>query len=143
VILLASALAAAKVPEVCLAAEAPEPGRTISVAWVSPLRRRAGSHRFLDVVPTAELRRVATSDGSVARMLQRLGMRKSTREPDRRYKVVVFDARTDDLYGCGATIDRGAGGGKGLPLYGATWATLAADGFCVLPATRFVAGDDK
>lgn len=141
-ILLAIGMAAAKVPDVCLTAEAPEPGKTISVAWVSPLRRRAGNPRFLDVVPTVELRRAATKDGSVARMLQRLGMRRSAKEPNRRYKVVVFDARTDDLYGCGATIDR-ANDGMGLPLYGATWAMLAADGFCVLPAARFVAGDKE
>ena len=54
--------------------------------------------------------------------------------------VVVFDAPTDQLHGCGATVDR-ATDGAGLPMYGATWATLAADGFCVLPAARFVAGD--
>jgi hypothetical protein len=140
VILLAIGVAAARVPDVCLTAERPEPGRTISVAWVSPLGRRAGNNKFLEVVPTAELRRTATADGSLARTLQRLGMRKSSKEPDRRYKVVVFDAPTEQLYGCGATVDR-ATAGAGLPVYGATWATLAADGFCVLPATRFIAGD--
>jgi len=140
VILFAISVAAARVPDVCLTAEAPEPGRTISVAWVTPLRRRASNHKFLEVVPTAELRRTATTDASLARTLQRLGMRRSSREPDRRYKVVVFDAPTDQLYGCGATVDH-ATDGAGLPLYGATWATLASDGFCVLPAARFVAGD--
>ncbi len=139
-ILLAIGVAAARVPDVCLTAEAPEPGRTISVAWVTPLRRRAGNNEFLEVVPTVELRRAAKTDASLARTLQRLGVRRSSREPDRRYKVVVFDAPTDQLHGCGATVDH-ATEGVGLPLYGATWATLAADGFCVLPAARFVAGE--
>ena len=138
-IVLALGVAVARVPDACLTAEAPEPGGTISVAWVSPLGRRAGNHRFLQVVPTVELRRAATTDASLARTLQRLGMRRSSHEPDRRYKVVVFDARTDELYGCGATVDH-ATEAAGLPLYGATWATLAADGFCVLPAARFVGG---
>jgi hypothetical protein len=140
VILLAIGVAAARVPDACLTAEAPEPGRTISVAWVSPLGRRAGNNKFLEVVPTVELRRAAAADASLARTLQRLGMRRSSREPNRRYKVVVFDAPTDQLLGCGATVDR-ATDAAGLPVYGATWATLAADGFCVLPAARFVAGD--
>ena len=139
-ILLAASLAAARVPDACLTAEAPEPGRTVSVAWVSPLGRRAGNKRFLEVVPTVELRRAAAADASLARTLQRLGMRRSSREPDRRYKVVVFEATTDRLHGCGTTLDH-ATDGAGLPLYGATWETLAADGFCVLPAARFVAGD--
>jgi hypothetical protein len=87
-----------------------------------------------------ELRRAVAEDPtSVARMLQRLGLRKSDREPHRRYKVVVFDAHTDDLTGCGFTTDLRTEG-QGLPLYGSTWSALAADGFCVLPADRFVAG---
>ena len=133
---------AAAAPEACTTAEQPAPGGSVSVAWVSPIGKRAGRDRFLPVVPSAELRRWVQSEekASVARLLQRVGVRKSDREPRRRYKVVVFDARTDDLTGCGTTTDLDTGA-AGLPLYGSTWNLLAADGFCVLPAERFVAGD--
>jgi hypothetical protein len=135
-----TAVALAKAPDACATAEQPEAGGSMSVAWVSPLGKRAGRNRYLPVVPSAELRRWVTSEPtSVARLLQKVGARKSDREPRRRYKVVVFDAHTDDLTGCGTTTDLDTGG-PGLPLYGSTWTTLAADGFCVLPAERFVAG---
>ena len=105
--------------------------------------------------------------GSVGRMLQHLGLRKRARDPARRYKVVVFDVRRADLCrpvvgyenpaalngvasctpraskpdsdstGCGYTVDRGSGE-PGLVEYQAEWADLARNGFCVLPAERFV-----
>ena len=134
------AAALARAPDACATAEQPPAGVSMSVVWVSPLGKRAGRNRYLPVVPSAELRRWVTSEPtSVARLLQKVGVRKSDREPRRRYKVVVFDAHTDDLTGCGLTTDLHADG-HGLPLYGSTWSALAADGFCVLPADRFVAG---
>jgi len=109
----------------------------------------------------------AESKDSVGRMLQRLGMRKKARDPVKRFKVVVFDVRRVDLCrpvqgyenpaaldgvasctpkaskpdsdssGCGYTVDR-ATGEPGLLEYQAEWADLARNGFCVLPAERFV-----
>ncbi len=151
----------------CTVGELPEPPDTVSVAWVSRLPKRARSGSWLHVVPTTELRAFAQQHGSVARMLQRAGLRRSGKEPKRRYKVVVFDVPAGALCrpvasaaegeavsgglacderrsdpsrqspGCGRTADR-ADGSPGLVLYRARWSDLARNGFCVLPAERFV-----
>lgn len=112
---------------------------------------------------------LATERGAgVGRLLQRLGERKKANEPRRRWKVVVFDVDRDDLCrpidgsdetdivdgvsgcpgglgrarrhyaGCGVTTDR-RDGGAGFVVYRVTWRDAARDGFCVLPADRFVA----
>jgi len=102
-------------------------------------------------------------------MLQMLGMRRTDRDPIRRYKVTIFDVASTGLCrplegyedpaaiegmvtcpsklgkvterydGCGFTTDL-ATGAEGLELYGARWNDVARNGFCVLPADRFVAG---
>jgi len=102
-------------------------------------------------------------------MLQVLGLRRTDRDPRRRYKVTIFDVvttglcrplagyedpaavegmvtcpeklgkETDRYDGCGFTTDL-ATGATGLELYGARWNDVARNGFCVLPAERFVAG---
>lgn len=158
-------------PPVCGDAALPTPPDTLSVAWVSPLRKRARGGTWLALVPTADLRTFVRAEGggSVARMLQRVGLRERSKEPRRRYKVVVFDVRASDLCrplvggvegelhhgvracderrsdpdrataGCGFTIDR-ATGAEGSPLYRARWNDVAGAGFCVLPAERFVGG---
>jgi len=143
------------------------PPDALSVAWVSRLGARARAGSWLAVVPTADLR-AATTGGSVARLLQVTGHRRSSREPRRRYKVVVFDVSSDQLCrpvsgvptgqpaagviacderrsqpsrsatGCGHTVDRSTGG-TGVPAYASRWSDLAGNGFCVLPAERFVA----
>ncbi len=104
---------------------------------------------------------------TVGRMLQRLGLRRRERTPRRPWKVVIFDVEPQDLCrpvagypdpvamaglvtcaprasrpragqtGCGHTVDR-ATGGEGLEQYQGQWADLARNGFCVLPAERFV-----
>jgi len=107
--------------------------------------------------------------GSLGRMLQMLGLRKRSTTPKGRWKVVVFEAApgalcrpiegheeplaisgvltcsvkaslsAPELDGCGVSTDRGSEG-AGLVQFRARWSDLARDGFCVLPAERFVAG---
>lgn len=144
----------------------------VSVAWVSPAGRSVAAGRELEVVPTASLRALASQDGSVARLLQRVGERGSPREPKRRWKVVIFEAEPGDLCrtvaghddpvavgglvtcrpgpsdpdpgqtGCGTTVDR-ATGAAGLPQFRGRWRDLARNGFCVLPAERFVEAEPQ
>ncbi len=109
----------------------------------------------------------AESRGSVGRMLQRLGLRGRPSDPKSLWKVVVFDALPSDLCrpvaghedpvaigglvsckagkskpsagqtGCGRTVDR-ATGQPGPVQFRGSWADVARNGFCVLPAERFV-----
>jgi hypothetical protein len=147
----------------------PKPDAIQPVVWVSPLRKTVGNGRSIRVVPMAELRAAAQDGRfSVGRMLQILGIRKKARNPRRAWKVTVFEASTGALCrpiaeaeasdfvsglpvcrprhnrasrkdtGCGTTRDR-ANDGKGLEMVRATWRDLAPQGFCVLPAERFVA----
>ncbi len=139
------------------------PAATVSVAWVSPVGRRSGARTWLWVVPTRELRAFA-DDQSQGRTLQWLGLRRRDTEPRRRWKVVVFDALPTDLcrpldglpgddvagvarcddrrspdpgrdQACGKRIDRGTGK-PSVDAWRAQWATLATNGFCVLPLER-------
>ncbi|MEQ1503732.1 MAG: hypothetical protein ABMB14_15945 [Myxococcota bacterium] len=75
------------------------PPPAVSVAWVSPLGRRARGKAWLYVVPTADLRAYAQdpSHPDAARVLQWLGARRSGKPPSRRYKVVVFDTRPEAI----------------------------------------------
>lgn len=155
-----SALAAA---QTCDAAALDAPGSTISVAWVSPVRKRAGNGTWLWVVPTKELRAFA-ADHDDGRVLQWLGEQKKDKAPRRRWKVVVFDATPADLcrpvadggtgelagvarcdeprspapdrgQACGQRLDR-ATGKASVDVFRSPWATLATNGFCVLPLER-------
>lgn len=162
-------LALAADPPTCENVELPAAPAALSVAWVSPVGRTVGRKASVMVVPTRELRGWVGREahGSTARMLQRLGLRGSPREPKKRWKVVIFDAEPGDLCrpvvgheepavvsgmltctprqskvakgqsGCGYTTDR-ASGEMGLEQFRGTWEDLARNGFCVLPAERFV-----
>lgn len=144
------------------------PGDALSVAWVSPLGQRVGPRGVIDVVRTRDLREAlqGRAGGRLGRMLQLLGLRRSATTPSRRWKVTVFDVRGADLCrpiadleapvtlegatscardrtrgqtdGCGFTVDR-ADGSRGLETFRVRWEDAARDGFCVLPAQRFVA----
>jgi len=139
------------------------------VAWVSPLGKKVGKNGWLTLTPTQDLRSWARAEagGSVARLLQRVGLRKRSKEPKRSYKVVVFDVRAEQLcrplgdreggeeaFGmvscperatrfkersddCGTLEDR-ATGGAGPVVYRARWRDVVRNGFCVLPAERFL-----
>lgn len=141
----------------------PARGDAFSVAWVAPLHRRARG--WLSVVPTAELAAAPTA-GSVARTLQLLGQRSSSKEPKRRYKIVIFDVAATDLCrpgpgaaGVGAcevpplpeegegpppcpyTLDLATNPPRaGLEEFRARWPELADEGFCLLPLGRFLGG---
>jgi hypothetical protein len=161
------ALAAAAEPGACTEALSPPPD-ALSVAWVSPLGRHVASRGYLDVVPTADLRRwVADTRPGLGALLQHLGLRKRDRDPHRRYKVAIFDVARADLCrpvddveegavvagvtvcpanrsdvnasdSCGSWRDA-ATGAPSFPLYRVRWLDAARDGFCVLPADRFLA----
>ena len=82
-----------------------DPSGTVSVAWVSPLRRRASGASWLAVVRTSELRAWTRSQqASLPRMLQRLGLRRRDKEPSRSWKVVVFEVSSEHL--CRPMMDR-------------------------------------
>ena len=147
----------------------PELDEALSVAWISPLRKTVRGGTWLTLVPTTELRSWAQTEGggSVGRMLQHLGMRKRGTEPRRRYKVVVFDVRAENLCrplgdreggieagglascvepgtrlkeahdGCGRLVDTQTG--ATTPVLRARWDDVVRNGFCVLPAERFLA----
>jgi len=136
---------------------------------VSPLGKRVGKNGWLTLTPTQELRSWARAEagGSVARLLQRVGLRKRSKEPSRPYKVVIFDVRAEQLCrplgdreggqeahgmvsctervsrfredndSCGTLVDR-ATGGEGPVVYRARWRDVVRNGFCVLPAERFL-----
>ena len=138
-----------------------------SVVWVSQAGKRARNNQFLWVTPTSEVTRwIGSQDrATLGGLLRHLGIRKRKTEPKRRYKVVVFDANHGSLCrpiqgeapgavvgglavcepaqsrpngpnnGCGWADARD---GDGASLVRATWADLSANGFCVLPATRFL-----
>ena len=166
-IALLAAVAFAQDDAVCDTSGFTAPPATLSVAWVSPLRKRAGANAWLYVVPTSDLRAFAAGEGKGAagRTLQWLGLRRTSKEPRRSYKVVVFEATADDLCrpvatteeelggvracdenrsgpdgaydGCGFATDR-ADGQPSVQLYRAQWRMLSVDGFCVLPLDRFL-----
>lgn len=84
--------ASAAEPPTCDLSALSEPPEVLSVAWVSPLAKRAKGKAWLYVVPTATLRAYGQQvDGNQARVLQWLGQRRKGSTPRRRYKVVVFD----------------------------------------------------
>jgi hypothetical protein len=160
--IVALALASLAAPcDVASLAQAPE---TLSVAWVSPLGRRARG--WIRVTRTSDVVALGTDLG---RTLQGIGLRKRPASPSRRYKVTVFDVAAGDLCraiqgvepgaevagvaacverlskpntevdGCGHVIDR-ATSEPGIEVFHARWRDLAREGFCVLPAERFVGG---
>ncbi|MEZ4321236.1 MAG: hypothetical protein R3F61_27420 [Myxococcota bacterium] len=147
----------------------PKPADQQSVVWISPLRKTVSAGRSVRVVPVSALRKAASgSTMSVGRLLQLLGEQKKARNPRRPWKVTVFEASSGALCrpiegaepsafvaglpvcvagqsrasrnstGCGTTVDR-ASGKDGVVLFRARWRDLAPQGFCVLPAERFVA----
>jgi hypothetical protein len=149
------------------AAEPPSIPSNTSVVWVSRNGKRAGNNQYLWVTPTSEVTRWIGSQNraTVGGLLRHLGLRRRMSEPRRRYKVVVFDADHASLCrpiqgeapgaivgglpvcepaqardngpnnGCGWADARD---GDGASLVRATWGDLSANGFCVLPATRFL-----
>jgi hypothetical protein len=143
------------------------PPPSLSVAWISPVGRRVSSRGYLSVVPAGELRRwVAEERPGLGRVLQHLGERKRARDPRRRYKITIFDVSAADLCrpldevaegtsvagvaacpaprsrvaasdGCGSWADA-VSGDPTFPVYRVRWLDAARDGFCVLPAERFL-----
>ena len=103
----------------------------------------------------------------IGRTLQHLGMRKRSKDPKRRYKIAIFevpkseicrplagypegaeesglavcDARkskaTSKYTGCGYITDRGDAS-RSLDVYRVEWRDASRNGFCVIPATRFL-----
>lgn len=158
-------LALAKEPAPCVGLEPPP--QTLSVAWVSPIKKRTGSRHWLLVTPTIELRQKLEPQDNVGRLLQLLGMRKRAKIPKTPYKVVVFEVdaalmcrplegylpyeevtgipvcpgsygrATPRYSGCGYSTDW-ATEERGVDLYRVQWRDAVRGGFCVLPAERFL-----
>ncbi|MFT4625138.1 MAG: hypothetical protein ACI8PZ_003804 [Myxococcota bacterium] len=141
------------------------PPPTLSVAWVSPLSGRARG--WIRLVRTSDL---ATMGTDLGRTLQGVGLRRRATAPRRRHKVVVFDVDPESLCrplaeapeeggmvggvhaclqrlgpdakttdGCGRALDRETST-AGVEVFRGRWRDLAREGFCVLPAERFVVG---
>lgn len=146
-------------------AELSTPKEHLAVSWVSPVRRQVLGNAWLEVTTNKELSGfVQREKAGVGRTLQALGMRKRAKDPKRRYKVVVFEVDRgilcrpleSQLEGttvegvrvcqaslskqgpqCGYSEDK-ATGDKGLPVYRVRWRDAARNGFCVIPAERYV-----
>jgi len=142
----------------------PPSGDRGAFVWVSPLNARAGADGWIPVVPVDAVRSALGSEANLVRLLQVLGLRKRSREPARPWKVIVLDARIDDLcrpvadatpgtpvsgvvacltasvpgrtHGCGHTFD--ADRTASLPIYKVRWVDASSNGFCVLPVARFL-----
>jgi hypothetical protein len=142
-----------------------EPKQTLSVAWVSPVRRQVLGSRWLRVSANRDLSAlVRNQQAGVGRMLQALELRRRKKDPRRRYKVVVFEVDRgilcrpleDQAEGttvsgvrtcpaglskqgpaCGYTTDH-ATHQRGLEVYRVRWRDAARNGFCVIPAARYV-----
>jgi len=80
-------------------AELTPPTQTLSVAWISPLRKRTGNARWLTVVPTRALAVWLREhpDATTGDLLRHVGERRRPKEPGRRYKVTIFDTASDTL----------------------------------------------
>lgn len=141
----------------------------LSFAWVSPAARRVGAGGWVPVVPASELRTLINeTHADLPRMLQALGLRRSSRPPHRAWKVTIFEVAPDRLCrplpgregevvtglavcdrgdrglagtddGCGHTRDHHSHE-SGLDLFRTRWRDAASNGFCVLPAERFLLG---
>lgn len=159
---------AAAAQEPCPIETLTTPRETLSVAWISPVRRHVHARTTIAVVPTTALRTwVGGETPTVGRMLQRVGLRADDSEPWRRYKVVVFDVsretlcRAVDLFsgaehvagvpicapdqGKAVPHDSGCGfvldgadGQQSFEVFRIRWRDAVRGGFCVLPAERFV-----
>ena len=78
-----------------------EPPRAFQVAWISPVRKRVGGRRTLEVVRVSDLRVLARQYGSSStRVLQALGLVGKRGgwlfTPDR-WKITVFDVESSSL----------------------------------------------
>jgi hypothetical protein len=143
----------------------------LSVAWVSPLKRRAKNTTWIPVVETSVLRDWLDREGAdTARLLQMLGLRKRSSPPSRAFKVTIFEVNAaalcrpvdgvlegelvDGQPGCIARLSKPKGNylgcgyttdllyfDRGVDLFYAQWKDVAETGFCVLPAERFVRGE--
>lgn len=139
------------------------------MAWVAPASSRVGANGWLTVVPTMALRELAAAHPTdLAGFLRATGHRRSRAAPRRPWVVGIFevprpylcrglDAAAGEIAGglavcevgdralgladdgCGATRDL-SGGAARLPVLRVRWSNAAARGFCVLPASRFLAG---
>jgi hypothetical protein len=75
------------------------PPPALSVAWISPLRKRTSNARWLVVVPTRDLAAWlrAHPDATTGDLLRYVGERRRPKEPHRQYKVTIFDAEPGSL----------------------------------------------
>ena len=148
-------------------AEFDVPPDYVSVAWVAPVGKDVWFNGHIDVVRTSDLAEHLSQSSSptVARLLQVLGLRKSGKPPWRRYMVTVFDVPADLLcravdneevttisgiktckkpgrttkrkMPCGYAVDRTTGL-RTVDRFRIRWNDAAANGFCVLPAQRYL-----
>lgn len=169
VLLWVASPALADGPTCAPVSQLPQPA--LSMAWVSPAGQRVGLGGKVAVVPTAALRRWLDEEhADVARLLQGLGLRKRSKPPKRRWKITIFDvdaallcrpmadAEAGDPVGghpackqgkravpgkydgCGYLTDRRSGQ-RTFDTFLVPWKDAAANGFCVLPAERFIRGE--
>ena len=72
----------------------------VQVAWISPIRQRVGSDRYMEAVPLSDLRAWVKKNGNdQTRLLQALGLvgRYPLWRDDMAWKVTIFDVRADWL----------------------------------------------
>ena len=152
--------------EHCSEAFAPPPDH-VSMAWIAPVGDDVWFNGQIDVVRTSELAEhlVREENPNVGRLLQILGLKKTNKDPWRRYMVTIFDVPAHTLcrtvvsdeqetvgglltcdkpgriskrkMPCGYAVDR-ATGARTVDRYRIHWNDAAKNGFCVLPATRYL-----
>ena len=71
---------------------------SVQVAWISPVRQRVSSDRYMEVVRLADLRAWVKKNGDdQARLLQALGLvgKRAGWRSEMDWKVTIFDVRAD------------------------------------------------
>lgn len=140
---------------------------TLQVAWVSKAGDRVGAHGEMNVVRSVALQELVAARGRDATaVLRALGLLGPRREATAGYKVVLFDVPREALCrptegdtvgvprcedagrlgvhpkawtGCGYLQDV-ATGERTLDVFRVDWSEASAQGFCLLPLPRFLAG---
>ncbi|MEE2752003.1 MAG: hypothetical protein VX519_11285 [Myxococcota bacterium] len=90
------ALASAMAAPACEAVDSVS--ENIQVAWISPVRQRVSSDRYMEVVQLSDLRSWIKKNGKdQARLLQTLGLvgKRAGWRAEMEWKVTIFDVRAD------------------------------------------------
>lgn len=143
------------------------PPESFQVAWIAPAGRRVGADAPLTVVRSAPLQElVRAKAGDLGAVLRALGLAGPREVVDDPYQIVLFDVKREwvcrpsegetagvprcedtrrrDVHrkawtSCGYLADVTTAE-RTLDVFRIPWRVASADGFCLLPMMRFLAG---